>query len=250
MLEMRNASLLALRSVSLLGLFASADEPTEIPMTAVVNPDRGGVAYAYSISVYEITNAEFAVFLNAVADSDPFELCDERMATDPHGGIVRTGEEGSYEYTVKPNFANKPVNHVRWSGMIRFINWLHKGQPERPQGSDTTEDGAYEVYPEELDTYFFTTRKPDARWALPNTNEWKEAARYDPTKDGVGGFWVFATRSDDPPASSPADEVGNLLNPGFNVVNHARAANWNGSTEGNVTTVGSAGPESTSYYGT
>jgi formylglycine-generating enzyme required for sulfatase activity len=247
---MRITLLLGLACVSVLGLPAFADEPIEIPMTGVVDPHRGGVGYAYWISVYEITNTEFAAFLNAVADSDPFELYDERMATDPHGGIVRAGEEGSYEYTVKPNFADKPVNYVRWSGAIRFVNWLHNGQPEGPQGPDTTEDGAYEVYPEEVETYFFTTRKPEARWALPDYDEWKKAARFDPTKNGVGGFWVFATRSDVPPDSSPADEVGNLLNPGPNVVNHDHAANWNGSTDGNVTTVGSAGPESASYYGT
>jgi hypothetical protein len=43
--------------------------------------------------------------------------------------------------------------------------------------------------------------------------------------------------------------VGDINNPGANVANHSLNAIWNGQ-DGNVTTVGSAGPMSSSYYGT
>jgi formylglycine-generating enzyme required for sulfatase activity len=43
--------------------------------------------------------------------------------------------------------------------------------------------------------------------------------------------------------------LGDTSNPGTNVANYGRGANWNGQ-HGNITTVGSAGPLSNSFYGT
>jgi formylglycine-generating enzyme required for sulfatase activity len=43
--------------------------------------------------------------------------------------------------------------------------------------------------------------------------------------------------------------MGNISNPGANVANYNHGADWNG-LDGNLTTVGSAGPLSTSHYGT
>ena len=43
--------------------------------------------------------------------------------------------------------------------------------------------------------------------------------------------------------------MGNVSNPGLNVANYDNSAGWN-FQNGNVTTVGSAGPLSSSYHGT
>lgn len=43
--------------------------------------------------------------------------------------------------------------------------------------------------------------------------------------------------------------MGDISNPGANVANYGNGADWNGLV-GNVTTVGSAGPLSYSFYGT
>ena len=43
--------------------------------------------------------------------------------------------------------------------------------------------------------------------------------------------------------------MGNISNPGANVANYFNGADWN-ALDGNVTTVGSAGPLSYSFYGT
>lgn len=60
----------------------------------VPNPyPRGGVAYPYRIGRSEVSNAEYAEFLNAcAAESDPHRLFDERMK------IVRSGGEGAWKY--------------------------------------------------------------------------------------------------------------------------------------------------------
>ena len=89
----------------------------------------GSVAYEYNIGKYEVTNAQYTVFLNAVAASDPYGLYKEEMGgtADLRGGITRTGSDGSYTYATKTNMADKPVNWVDWNNAAAFSNWLTTG---------------------------------------------------------------------------------------------------------------------------
>jgi autotransporter-associated beta strand protein len=58
-----------------------------------------------------------------------------------------------------------------------------------------------------------TTRAAGARFFLPNENEWYKAAYYDPTlMSGGGGYWKFATRSNEVP--------GNVVGPAPNQANY------------------------------
>ena len=98
----------------------------------------GGVSYAYRIGTYEVTNAQYAEFLNAKAASDPLSLYSTEWAAMPAAGITRSGVSGSYTYAVKIDMGNKPVNYVSWYDTIRFANWLDNGQ-----GIGDTETGAY-----------------------------------------------------------------------------------------------------------
>ena len=157
----------------------------------------GGVAYSYFIGKYEVTNAQYCEFLNAVADADPAGLYNTNMGGGPGdiGGISRTGDPGSYEYTVRENRGNRPVNYVSWYDTLRFANWLHNGQPTGAEGLGTTEDGAYEMTgnPNPF-------RQPGALVFLPNKHEWHKAAYY---KGGGtnAGYWDYATQSDTLPTA-------------------------------------------------
>jgi formylglycine-generating enzyme required for sulfatase activity len=219
------------------------------------NPDElqfGTVDYVYRIGTYEVTNAQYAEFLNAKAKSDALALYSTSMGSSDRGGIVRTGTTGNYEYTVKSNMDNKPVNFVNWYDAARFTNWMNNGK-----GSANTEDGTYTLlggtlYPENGGSI---VRNPGATWFLPTENEWYKAAYYDPRTAAEGGpagddhYWLYPTRSDTPPTAGTANSTGDISNPGANVANHSLQAIWNG-LDGSVTTVGSAGPLSSSYYGT
>ena len=212
----------------------------------------GGVDYEYRIGKYEVTNDQYAGFLNAVAATDTYSLYHTTMPNWIQSGILRSGVSGSYVYTLKPNMGNKPVNFVSWYDITRFANWMHNGQPVGPQNASTTEDGAYTF------TAFETVgpRNPGAQVFIPTEHEWQKAAFYEPgavTSDG-DEYWSYATQSDvHPTIAALADSVGNIINPGQGVVNRLKTANWNGSENqgangwGNVTTVGSAG--SSTYYG-
>lgn len=89
----------------------------------------GAVNYAYSIGKYEVTNAQYAQFLNAVAATDPNGLYNPDMGNNMRGGISRLGNSGSYAYAVKANMGTKPVSFVNWYDAVRFCNWLHHGRP-------------------------------------------------------------------------------------------------------------------------
>ena len=189
----------------------------------------------------EVTNAEYAAFLNAVGRTDTNALYNTSMAG-TRGGITRTGASGAYVYAVKADFATKPVDYVSWLDAARYANWLHNGQPAGAQGASTTETGAYNLTVASPATA--AVRQPGARFFLPTNTEWASAAYHDPSGD-----WLYPTRSNAVPTMATASAAGNISNPGANIANFNRGADWNGQ-DGNVTSVGSAGPQSASYYGT
>ncbi|QEG34706.1 formylglycine-generating enzyme family protein [Bythopirellula goksoeyrii] len=213
---------------------------------------RGSVAYNYEIGKYLVTNAQYAEFLNAVASEDAHLLYNTAMNSAIYGGITRSGTSGNYSYTLKPNMAHKPITQVNFWDAARFTNWLHNGQPTGAQDDTTTEDGVYTLggvtVPDNLSVF----RNVGAKWFLPNEDEWYKAAFHQPASQGGDSddYWMFPTASNVQPITATADSVGNISNPGSNVASYQGTANWNGSTNGNLTTVGSAGPLSESYYGT
>src|SRR5262245_57785191 len=72
-----------------------------IPTVLVGNPGNagdpsmgylfGGVAYEYRIGTYEVTNDQYAEFLNSKAASDPLSLFHPGMESSALGGIFRSG---------------------------------------------------------------------------------------------------------------------------------------------------------------
>ena len=89
----------------------------------------GAVGYEYAIGTYEVTNAQYAEFLNAKAPNDQLLLYNERMDDlQSLGGITRSGSNGSYSYATIPGRENMPVNLVSLYDAMRFANWMNNGQ--------------------------------------------------------------------------------------------------------------------------
>jgi formylglycine-generating enzyme required for sulfatase activity len=204
----------------------------------------GAVAYDFRMGTYEVTNAQFVEFLNAKGGMGFYPNLME-ASSNLRGGIVRSGFPGIITYSVAPDFADKPIAGVTWLTAIRFANWLHNGQ-----GNGDTETGAYTIPTE--GSFNIIPRNPDATWFLPSEDEWYKAAYYQPADNGgdADDYWLYPTRSNSEPVAATADAAGNINNPGANVVNYQQQANWNGTVSGNVTTVGSAGQASSSFFGT
>ena len=210
----------------------------------------GAVDYVYRISKYEVTNEQYREYLNAVDPTgiNPHDVFDMGTMTSLKGGIsFNPGAALGNKYSLKPNMGNKPTNYITYFDALRFINWLENGQPTDGTG---TESGVYD-----LNDDFHAIRSPIASYFLPNENEWYKAAYYDPRPEAAGGppdddnYWLYPTASDSEPTLSNANSVGDISNPGPNVATYFRSGDWNG-IDGNITTVGSAGEESTSFYGT
>ena len=208
----------------------------------------GSVSYDYRIGTTEVTNAQYAAFLNAKAATDPLALYNTNMDSNARGGITRSGVSGSYTYAPKTNMADKPVNYVSWYDSIRFANWLNNGQ-----GAGDTETGAYTLLggTPTPSNGLSITRNSGSTWWLTSEDEWYKSAYHQPVADGgdADNYWLYPTGSNLDPTIATASAVGDISNPGANVANYNAGADWN-ALNGNVTTVGSAGPLSDSFYGT
>ena len=125
----------------------------DMPFMTVGNPGNaddthgdgyGGVDYTYNIGKFEVTAGQYTEFLNAVAATDTYGLYSTYMWRDSWGcKIQRSGSSGSYAYSVASDWADRPVNYVRWGDAARFSNWLTNGMPTGAQDLTTTEDGPY-----------------------------------------------------------------------------------------------------------
>ena len=199
----------------------------------------GAVTSTYRIAKEEVTNAQYAEYLNTVNPD----------GTNPNGiyqGGLRSGiffnaagAVGS-KYELIVEMGNKPVNWVSWYDAARFANWMNNGQ-----GAGSTETGAYDM------TLTNPVRLAGATVFLPSENEWYKAAYYDPENpeaDALGSvnYWLYPTQSDTTPTIGSASAIGDISNPGPNVANYLRGADWDGH-DGHVTSVGSA--TSTSFFG-
>jgi formylglycine-generating enzyme len=234
----------ALAAFSLAGgaLSALAITIDTVPVGNVGNANDttgyGAVGYSYNIGKFEVTNAQYMAFLNAVAATDTFGLYNTNMSLDVGGGITRTGGSGSYSYALKSGYENKPVNYVSFWDATRFANWLNNGQ-----GSGSTETGSYSLGGVTNPVNSSVTRNLGANWVVTSESEWYKAAYYDPTKNsGAGGYWLYATQSDTLGQNNPftAGNGANYYDGDYTL--------WNGLNDGALS-VGTYG-NADSYYGT
>jgi sulfatase modifying factor 1 len=185
------AVVLGLASVGI----AQAEYPAVVAVGDAANEadtsGYGSVKYKYKIGKYEVTNAEYAAFLSAVAVKDPNELYDRRMSN-RYGGIQRKGWYGKYSYVAIEGKGKHPVGYVTWQSAARYANWLTNGQEK----AGDTEKGTYEFSGA-------TAASPDhaaiaagdtTKWVLPSENEWYKAAYYDAAKTGGAGYWQYPAK--------------------------------------------------------
>ena len=195
-------------STSLLAMLciAATAAPIVIPTVTIGDPGNladtsgvvcGAVSYTYAIGKYEVSNAEYTAFLNAVDPSgtNPNTIYKNSMGSDTVlGGIsfTSTASIGS-KYAAKTGFENKPVVYVTFFDAMRFANWVNNGQ-----GGASTETGAYN-----LSAGGLAGREFGATVFVASEDEWYKAAYYDPTKGG-NNYWYYPTRSGaDPTAATP-----------------------------------------------
>ncbi|WP_413351902.1 SUMF1/EgtB/PvdO family nonheme iron enzyme [Prochlorococcus sp. MIT 1227] len=183
--------------------------------------EYGAVPYSYYIGKYEITNKEYAAFLNSAATTDTHNLYNPEMSD--KGGISRDGKRGLYTYSANEGRENDPVTFVNFWDAARFTNWLTSGD---------TESGVYQLDATGIENNSIT-RDPliwsEGGVAIANEDEWYKAAYYsgEPTGADGDGYWLYPTQS-----NTISIDDANYLN-----------------SEGSIMPVGSFS-DNPSYYGT
>ena len=180
----------------------------------------GAVNYGYRISKHEVTNAQYAEFLNSVdpeganslglyntglTEQDAAVGLTDRFGgmAGPFGGIHQdlSAEEGS-RYVLRAGQELKPVNYVSWFDAARFTNWLENGQ-----GSGLTETGVYDIAEISVNGLSGSERTATSDFFLPNRDEWRKSAYHDATAGTEGVYFHYANGSNIlPPSAPPSDD--------------------------------------------
>lgn len=179
--------------------FVGINDVSNLPDQSMIN-SIGEVNYEYSIMLHPLTNSEYCNFLNTV---DPSGFNNHQLyptglsiSTNKRAGILfNSSNTTGNKYTIKTNFANKPVNYVTWKNVAMMANWLHNGSGH----SASLYTGVYNL---SLSSSSIV-RSVNYKYAIPNESEWYKAAFYDPA---ITGYWNYATKSNSAPC--PIGSVG------------------------------------------
>ena len=231
--------------------------------TTVGNPGNldddtgyGGVDYTYRIGKHEVTNAQYAEFLNTVDPTgtnpdlggDDGFLYDSDMSSRIAGGINFTGGAANgFKYEIKSGHDDNPVVFVSFFDAMRFVNWLHNGQ-----GAGDTESGVYSI-----GSGIDEIRSANASFWIPSEDEWYKAAYYDPSSSEYFDYPTGTdseTYSDNPISLNTPDDtnVANFYKDDSTANGYDDGYAVSGSTDpasGYPTVVG-AYSQATSPYGT
>ncbi len=205
----------------LVGNPGNAPDPNNSTCGPSLSTPCGAVAYPYEIGKYEVTNSQYAEFLNAVdpAGANTLSLyypafddsqnphCVYFMVDCNYQGIrFVPAQPSGGKYVVKVGMGHKPVNLVSWFSALRFANWMHNGQ-----GPGSTETGAYTLLggtptPSNALT---VARNPGAIVFLPSEHEWYKAAYY----SGASVIWLdYPTGTNSVPVCGGPSAVPNRAN--------------------------------------
>jgi len=176
----------------------------------------GKVTYDFYIGQGEVSNSEYADFLNAVASrSDHMGLYSPLMSSHFWGGIVKIAAKDRVRFEPKPGYADLPVTFVSFFDAVRYVNWLHFSRPVGEAGPGRTEgddrSGSYDTRGREPKRNVFST------FVIPNCDEWSKAAYFNPAS-GRFADWITGSET----VSAPADSLNRN---GVNVSDRSGFAN-------------------------
>ncbi len=202
---------------------------------------RGAVSETFYLAQYELTNADYCVFLNASRAGKDIEAGIGDRAIVPGGSVPGISRQPrvlgqGFEYTPEPTMAQKPAVLTAADAMA-LANWLHN---IHDSGTDAYESGVYDSLESPLD------RNPGALFFIPTIDEWAKAAYFKGGKP-TSGYHAYptATSEDLVPVSGLMAEGRPSLRGVETAANFGGKAAWDGAPpDGNPTDVGQNGAPS------
>ena len=186
----------------------------------------GAVGYAYNIGTKDVTNSQYAEFLNTKdpTGANTLGLWNGNMAATFGGINFNPGNANGNKYTLISGAQNHPVNFETWYDTIRFANWLNNGQ-----GSGDTESGAYTLLggTPTPSNGLSIARNAGATIFLPSENEWYKAAYNIP---GGSTYNLYPTSSSLTPNASGPTATPNSANYNNAVNNLTDVGAYSGTT--------------------
>ena len=153
----------------------------------------GSVGYEYSIGKYEVTNAQYANFLNVVGSTS---VTLGGASVTLYGGLDSKavypgiGQNSDGTFSALSGSENKAVSYVSAYAAAMYCNWLGNGATV----TSAYLTGAYD-FSSGASMSVLLGVSADAIYRLPTENEWYKAAYY---KGGSSdaGYWKYSTQSD------------------------------------------------------
>lgn len=228
--------------------FVLVDDPNN---EADAETGFGAVSNNFQIGTHQITAAQYAVFLNAISQTENrYGLYDERMTSDPDVACITYNPTEVPHYKPMPGREDLPITYVDLFCAVRFCNWMSHGCPlldlsalTPKEISAITETGAYTIYDDQdsqgtLTQLIEETANPP--FFIPNEDQWYKAAyyhhdtgpiiTYDP-EDPIPSvqnqpsfkYWNYPTQSMDAPLNSPPEFADDVV---ANYFNHEVSSWW------------------------
>lgn len=195
----------------------------------------GAVGYEYKIGKFEVTNAQYGAFLNAVdsTGANANGIYNTNMGSNAQGGITYTaGAASGAKYTIRTSMGDKPVVYVSWYDAARFANWMMNGQ-----GGGDTETGAYTLNGA---TSGVITANIGAQVYIPTEDEWYKAAYYNAANTSYSLYpngQNTITTADANYDSNAATDVGTYINDASTYGTFDQGGNvyeWNDAISGSL----------------
>ena len=185
----------------------------------------GAVAYTYQIGKYEVTNAQYAEFLNAVAATDTYALYNTSMGR-AYGGIARSGSSGSYTYSGIAGRETagelRVVLRQRCASRTGCTTASRRGRKaaRRPKTAPTPWSQRI------ISRACSITRNADAMIFLTSEDEWYKAAYYDA---GSASYFDYPAGSDTQTTCAMPWTTANTANCGLAVSDLTDGGSYTGS---------------------
>lgn len=166
--------------------------PVDHPGNSADANGLGKVDTNFLIAKFDTTAEQYCAFLNAVETTVAHGFYHPEMGSDPAVKCITRSlaEDGlHFVYSIIDDRGTLPITYASWIDAVCFCNWLHHDSPTGDAVTDEVlYDGAYRFSKNGEEQVI--ELMPNARYFLPNKNQFHKAAFY---RSAIHTYWNYPT---------------------------------------------------------